>query len=181
MERALPVDDAPAPPEAPLSRLVVAAGRVCSVLFLAAVAISGYEVMMRYAFGRPSSWAHVTVTGLCAIGFCAGGAYAMAHGEHIRISIVVDRMRAPYRRAAEAVGLLVGLLYLCGLSWGLWGIVGESVLRFGPEGNWTPELTPGPPNWPVPATVKLVFLLASLVFALVVLERLVSLLRHRAR
>jgi len=173
------VDATAETPRTPFARLADAVGWWLAVPFLVAVAISAYEVVMRYAFNRPSSWAQVTVTALCAIGFAVGGAYAMSRGEHIAITVMADRLRPSVRRLCRIVGLLAGVIYLAGLGWGLWLQVDESVLRFGASGSWEPELTPGPPNWPLPALAKATLLVATVLFLLVVLERLVALLRRR--
>lgn len=174
------VDATAEAPRTPLARAADLVGRAASALFLAAVAASAYEVLMRYAFNRPSSWAQPTVTALCAVGFAVGGAYAMARGEHIRITVLADRMRPAGRRLAGVVGLLVGAFYLAGLAWGFWLQTSESVLRFATDGSWSPELTPGPPNWPLPSIGKAVLLASTVLFLLVVAERLVAALRRRA-
>lgn len=164
----------------PIGRLAQAIGRAAAMLFVAAAAISVYEVAMRYGLGRPSAWAHVLVTSLCAIGFALGGAYAMARGEHVRITVVLDRLRGRARMGAEVLALLVGLFYLAGLGYGLWIVAEGAIMRFGPMG-WTPERTPGPPNWPLPALFKGIFVLATALFALVAIERLVRLALGRGR
>ncbi len=167
------------PPKTGLGRLADRLGSAASWLFMLAVAISAYEVAMRYLFARPSSWAHVTVTTLCAVGFAVGGAYAMARGEHIRISVLSDRFRPGAQRACTLLGLAVGALYLAGLGWGLWLLASESVWRFGDAGDWRPELTPGPPNWPLPALAKALLLLMTLAFLALVAERALAVLRGR--
>lgn len=172
-------EDADSPPLARLGWLTVVLGNAAAWLFVLAVAISTYEVAMRYLFSRPSNWAHVSVTTLCAIGFAIGGAYAMARNEHIRISVLVDRMRGPAQRACMIFGLLVGALYLAGLSWGFWILASESILRFGAAGQWQPELTPGPPNWPLPSLGKGVLLAMTVLFLALVLERVVTVLRRK--
>ncbi|HYF56419.1 MAG TPA: TRAP transporter small permease subunit [Salinarimonas sp.] len=173
------VEATAARPASALARLADGIGRGAAWLFLVAVAISGYEVLMRYAFGSPSAWAHVTVTALCTVGFAVGGAFAMARGEHIRISVLADRAAPGAQRIMSIVGLLVGVLYLAGLAWGFWIQVEEAVWRFGSDGGWRPELTPGPPNWPLPALMKVVLLASTILFALVVLDRLAAALRRR--
>lgn len=158
-----------------ISRIV---GSLVSWLFLAAVAITAYEVTMRYVFGAPSSWSNPTVSTLCAIGFAIGGAYTMMQGQHIRISVFADARAPRVRKLLLLLGLAVGAFYLAGLGYGLWIQAEESVWRFGPDG-WRPELTPGPPNWALPALGKSVLLVATLLFLAVVLERFLALLRGR--
>lgn len=162
----------------PAAALAVGLGRAVSWLFLVAVALSVLEVVMRYVFDRPSSWSNPTVTTLCAIGFALGGAYTMAEGGHVRITLLADRAGPAGRRVLAVLGLGVGLFYLGGLGFGLWLQAEESVLRF-PAG-WQPELTPGPPNWPLPALGKAVLLGAAVLFLLVAAERLAAALRGRA-
>ncbi|GGK20509.1 TRAP transporter small permease subunit [Salinarimonas ramus] len=166
--------------DTPFARLALALGRMAAALFVIAAAISVYEVAMRYVFGMPSTWAHVTVTTMCAVGFALGGAYAMARGEHVRITVLFDRLPRRGRGVAETLALAIGLFYLGGLAWGLWGAAERSIWRFSADGAWRPETTPGPPNWPLPALFKAVFVFATVLFALVVVERLVRVLRGKA-
>ena len=148
--------------EGPFAALARRIGEGLSWLFLIAVVLSAYEVTMRYVFGAPSSWSNPTVTTLCAIGFALGGAYTMARDGHVRITVLADRLGPRWQRPLRIFGL------------------GESVLRFGPDG-WRPELTPGPPNWPLPSLGKAVLLLSAILFLAVVIERLVALLRAGRR
>ena len=41
-----------------VTRVVQAAGNMASYLFLLIVAISAFEVLMRYAFAQPTVWVH---------------------------------------------------------------------------------------------------------------------------
>jgi TRAP-type mannitol/chloroaromatic compound transport system permease small subunit len=156
----------------PASRASLRIGGAASWLFLIAIAISAYEVVMRYVFNLPSTWIHATTTTLCAVGFAVGGAWCMARREHIRISFVPDKLRPGPRLAIEILSLLLGLFYLAGLGYAVtldaWG----SAWRFDFQGRWTPELTPGPPNWPLPTIIKIALALGTILFALVVLAQL---------
>ena len=84
-----------------------------------------------------------------------------------RQDIPVPRIRIRTSQAASA-----------GIAWGVWSQVDESVLRYGPEGEWRPELTPGPPHWPLPSVLKSVFLAATLLFLLVIAERIFAAVRQ---
>lgn len=161
-----------------LDRLVKSSGNAFAWLFVIAMLISAYEVVMRYAFNAPSTWAHELSTALCAVGFCLGGAFCMARREHIRITIVSDKVAGRGRLWIERLSTLVGTIYLVGLGWGAWLQARESILRF--EGaRWQPELTPGPPGWPLPALVKGALLVGALLFLVVVLRDLAVHLRGR--
>ena len=79
-------------------RIALSIGYASSWLFLIAVGISMFEVVMRYAFNEPSSWAHETTTTLCVIAFSFGGAYCMARNEHIRITSFSDKLNVRTQR-----------------------------------------------------------------------------------
>ena len=160
----------------PFHRIALSLGYASSWLFVIAVGISAFEVVMRYAFNRPSSWAHETTTTLCVIAFSFGGAYCMARNEHIRITSFSEKLSVRTQRLFELVSFLVGLVYLCGLGWGLWLQAKQSIWRFGATG-WTPELVPGPPHWPLPAITKAALLISALLFLAVVVERLFAICR----
>ena len=160
----------PVPPGWP-ERLALSTGRACAWLFVAAAAITVYEVIARYAFGAPTTWAHVTTTALCAIGFCAGGGYSMARDEHIRVTSLSDRLPASARRFAGGLGLACGAVYLAGLGYAAVLQAREAVWRF--EGTrWVPEAVPGPPHWPLPALTRAALAAGVVLFLLIVLRRM---------
>ncbi|QYU67718.1 TRAP transporter small permease [Leptolyngbya sp. 15MV] len=118
-----------------MERLSLGIGRIAAWVFLAAMAVTVYEVTARYLFGAPTRWAHETTTTLCAIGFALGGAYAFARDEHIRITALADRFRPMVRRALEVLGLLLGAIYLAGLGYAAWNQAAESIWRFDATGR----------------------------------------------
>jgi TRAP-type C4-dicarboxylate transport system permease small subunit len=161
-----------------VDRVALAVGRVAAWLFLLAVGVTVYEVTARYLFQAPTSWAHETTTTLCAIGFALGGAYAFARDEHIRITFLVDRARPALRRALQVMALLLGVIYLAGLGYAATGQAVESAWRFDAAG-WAPELTPGPPNWPLPTFVRVALAAGTVLFLACVVQRLLLLLARR--
>lgn len=151
-------------------------GDAAAWLFFFAFAITVYEVAQRYLFAAPTDWVHVTSTALCAVGFALGGSYAMARGEHMRVTVLIDRASPRVRVAAEWLALTCGAFYLAGLLWGLVREAQQAVWRF--EGaQWIPESTPGPPNWPLPALVKSALVIGAVLFLIVLLRRVRSLVR----
>jgi TRAP-type mannitol/chloroaromatic compound transport system permease small subunit len=173
-----PALGADAPPPTLMDRLALAVGGVAAWLFILAILISVYEVVMRYAFGSPSSWTLPTTTTLCLAGFALGGAYCMARREHIRISFVPDKLGPRGRWAGELLALCVGVFYLVGLVHAVWLDAKTSVLKFDFSGAWSPELTPGPPHWPLPTIGKLALLAGAALFLAVVAAHLI---RHLGR
>jgi TRAP-type C4-dicarboxylate transport system permease small subunit len=94
-------------------------GNATAWLFAATFAIGVYEVVVRYAFNAPTNWVHVTSTALCVVAFAIAGGTAMAQDQHLRVTVLADRLRGPWQRAAQALALACGALYLSGLAWGL--------------------------------------------------------------
>jgi TRAP-type C4-dicarboxylate transport system permease small subunit len=161
-----------------MERLALAIGRAAAWLFVMAAAITVFEVGSRYLFGAPTTWAHATTTALCAAGFALGGAYAFARNEHIRITVVIDRVPPWLRHGLEILALLIGAIYLAGLLHASWNQAVEAAWRF-EAGAWAPELTPGPPNWPLPTFIRVSLAAGTALFLGLVVLRLFSLLRRR--
>lgn len=159
-----------------LGRALLRVSHALAWTFFIVFAISALEVGLRYGLDRPTSWVHVTSTALALLAFAVGGALAMVQGQHLRVSVLIDRAASGPQRAAAWLGLACGAVYLLGLGWGLGVEAWESVWRFD-GGRWTPELTPGPPNWPLPALAKVALALGALLFLLAIADRAVRLAR----
>ena len=164
-----------------IERAADAAGFGAAVLFVIAIILQVYEVAMRYLFGAPSTWGLATTTTLCQIGFALGGAYCMARREHIRITFIVDRLAGRRRWLAELLALTVGAFYLAGLTYAAYLDARQSIWRFDFAGAWSPELTPGPPNWPLPSIGKAALVLGAALFLMVVLSQIARHLRRGVR
>ncbi len=154
-------------------RVAVAAGRGFAWLFAVAIVLSAYEVVMRYVFHAPSNWVHATTTTLCQIGFAMGGAWCMVKGEHIRITFVPDQLSPAKRWWVELVALVTGAFYLGGLLYAVWLDAKAAIWKFGFSGEWAPEQTPGPPNWPLPSIGKAALVVGTALFLAVVVQHLI--------
>jgi TRAP-type mannitol/chloroaromatic compound transport system permease small subunit len=146
-------------------------GLALSWLFLLATAITCYEVVMRYVFQAPTTWAHAVTTFICAAAFMVAGAYSEQRHEHIRITAIYDRLRVPERRLCDLLAYACGIVFLGGLGYGaLWEAV-DSLLRFD-EGRWRPETLGGAFAFPLPAFLRGILFLSVLLFLLQVLVHL---------
>ena len=142
-------------------------GRAVSYTFLAVAGAIAWEVAARYLFGAPTIWAHELTAALTAIAFLFGGAYAMARGEHIRITSLYDHFPERLKRAADVFASLVTLFYVGTLSWAAWHLT---------ERAWTRMETSGSAwNQPTPVAVKTALLIAS---ALILVQALLNLARQ---
>lgn len=171
--------DAPKPPATAADRAASAVGHAAAWLFLLAICVTLWEVLARYALDAPTTWAHALATLLCGVSFALGGAFAFARDEHVRIDAVYGRLPPGARRFVEGLGFALGAFYLGGLGLGLWDQAVEAIWRFDWQGAWTPELTPGPPNWPLPAILRAAMVAGTALFLLGVLARWRALARGR--
>lgn len=112
---------------------------------LAAITIAySYEVVARYGFNAPTTWASDYVSYfLCASVFLALP-YVTRHGEHIAITYVVDHARAAGFRTALLRFINLCALGVCALA--TWMSIGEN-LRQMATGTMTLGANPIPQWW----------------------------------
>ena len=100
-----------------IDRLSIRIGNAFSYVFLVAVALTCFEVIMDYVFRSPTIWVHDSTIMLSSIGFLFGGAYALQQNAHIRITSLYERFSPGAQRICDIVGLLLALFYLAVLAW----------------------------------------------------------------
>ena len=160
-----------------LDRLVARGGRALSLLFLVSAAIIVYEVLARYLFGSPTSWAHETTIFICAICFAFGGCQCLARDKHIRIVVFYQKADPAAKRILDILISIIVLALCCLLSYAAWTMVQSSF--FDPKGNFRME-TSGT-NWdPVfPALIKLALFLALLLMTIQTICQLIYHIRRK--
>ena len=157
----------------PLSRLdiwIVKLGNVVGWLYFAAVLISVYEVIMRYGFNRPTTWAHETTLMLVGIGMLWGGTYCMAEDRHIRVTVVRDAMGRTTRRIVDVIVGLLNLLFCAGLAWA--GYIMVSKALFDPTGVFRVQRSGSAFNSAAPAVVKTVLFIVVVLMTLQAIQQL---------
>jgi TRAP-type C4-dicarboxylate transport system permease small subunit len=141
--------------EGPFARLVLAAGNGASWLYLVVVAITAYEVAMRYLLNAPTLWVHEVSVALAATCFVIGGPYVLQSRNHIAITFVYDHMPPAARNWARAAGSLLTLLFCGFLSWATIVQAGLALRVM--------EKTGTALNWPIPVYLKTLFAACALV------------------
>jgi TRAP-type C4-dicarboxylate transport system permease small subunit len=140
--------------------------RLC-YLYLAAVAITAWEVVLRYVFNAPTSWGFELTILLCAICYLLSGGFVTLQGRHVAITALYDLMPRPVRWWLDLVGMLTGILAMGLLAWAAWAPALKAVRLVERTGSaW---------NSPSPAIIKPLIALGAL---LIVLQLLVQLVRH---
>ena len=139
-----------------IDRFTERTGAWVSWLMVPLVAAVGYEVVARYAFGAPTTWAYETIYMLYAALFMLGAAYALRTGAHIRTDFFWEKW--PVRTSAAIDTLAYALFFFPGML---------LFLAAGAEAAWSSylldersaETTWFPPLWPLKAVVPLCALL----------------------
>jgi len=160
-----------------LNRLALALGRATSWCFAAIVLIMVYEVVARYAFNAPTTWAHETSILLASFGFVFGGAFCMAEGTHMRITLLVEK-RPALARFSDALSIVAGVIYLSGLTFAAWRMTERAVWRFSLDGAWDPERSGSTLNSPLPTYLKALLFLGCALFLLIVVQRAIAWFRE---
>jgi TRAP-type C4-dicarboxylate transport system permease small subunit len=142
--------------------------RLC-YLYLAAVVITAYEVVMRYLFDAPTIWAFELTILLCAICYLLSGGFVTAQRKHIAITSVYDLMPARIRWLLDLLALLTGILSMGLLVWAAWrpAVLAVTIV----------ERTGSAWNSPSPAIIKPLIAIGA---GLIVLQLLVQVYRHVA-
>lgn len=142
-------------------------GKQVGWFYLGAVVVTFYEVLARYVFNAPTTWAFEVTIFLCASGYMLSGANVTAEDKHIAITSVVEVAGPGMRWWMRLVSLIVGLFGMAGLIYGSW----TSGIRA--LGIW--ERTGSAYNSPTPALIKPIITIAGI---LVLLQLAVQLVRH---
>ncbi|UYG09216.1 TRAP transporter small permease subunit [Halomonas sp. M4R1S46] len=167
-----------APGRGVFDRGVIQAARGAAWLVFIAMAISVYEVIMRYAFGSPTSWVHESVVMLVAVGFSLGGPAALANDRHIRVKVLYDAVGPRARLWLDRFNDLVTFLFCLGMSYAAYTMFWSA--SHNPLGEWQLERSGTAWNPPIPALVKGVILLALAIMCVQALLHLIRSLRRRA-
>ena len=140
--------------------------RLC-YLYLVAVVITAYEVVMRYLFNAPTTWAFELTILLCAICYLLSGGFVTAQRKHIAITSLYDLVPARIRWWLDVLAMLTGILAMGLLAWSAWRPAVQAVRIVERTGSaW---------DSPSPAIIKPLIALGAL---LIVLQLLVQLVRH---
>lgn len=157
----------------PIGRFATVVNLRLSWLYAVAVVLTAYEVVMRYGLNAPTIWVHDSVIALCAIGFVLGGAYALAHDQHIRITSVFDNLPVRVRKVVAAFNALCTLAFLVAVGYAAILQAQRSVELGETSGRaW---------DVPIPALLKTVLAVGIVLMAVLAVDRLVRAVRALSR
>lgn len=151
-----------------IDRISRSVGNGLSILFMAAVVLTTYEVVMRYAFNAPTIWVHDVVTVLSATAFVFGGALASQQRNHIQMASYADKLPLKWRSYVDQFCHLLTAAYLVMFIYGALVLAVPSVKLMETSGR----------AWDVPIPAYLKTMLA--VGAILMLAQTLSHLWRRA-
>jgi len=94
-----------------VDRVVLRLSHLSMLLIILAVAITFYEVVMRYLFSSPTIWVYGKTVWLGAIIYLVSGAYAMQRRSHIRITAFYNVVPAWLRVIFDYLALFVIVVF----------------------------------------------------------------------
>ncbi|PIE44995.1 MAG: C4-dicarboxylate ABC transporter permease [Gammaproteobacteria bacterium] len=112
--------------QTPLDKVIEWIGEKLSVIFLFIVAITFYEVFVRYLFDSPTIWVHELAIFLGGSLFVLGGAYALANDKHVRVVLFYDNVKPKTRIYLNIFHHIMGLVFSAMMVWASWRMAKES-------------------------------------------------------
>jgi len=161
----------------PLDRAIARAANGVAWLVFIAMAISVFEVIMRYVFHSPTSWVHESTVMLIAALFALGGPVALARDKHIRVRVIYDAVSPKVRRWLDVFNNTIILVFCIGMTYAAWQLFFRAT--HDPSGVISLERSGTSWNPPFPAMTKGFILLAVGLMAVQALLHLILSLRGR--
>lgn len=149
-----------------ISRTSVFLGRGCGIFYLTAIALSIYEVFMRYVLGTPTAWTNEVIMALVATAWmlCIG-AVTQQH-RHITVTameLVVGE--TAWRRMAK-LAVALSMLAAAGLLYASWKPMVSIVA--------SPQTSGSAFDSPAPTYIKTLLVIACALYFLQLLANLVA-------
>ncbi|WP_417552303.1 TRAP transporter small permease subunit [Marinomonas fungiae] len=170
-------EDAAEQPRNLLDKAIVRIGNALSLLFLFTVAISFYEVVMRYVFNSPTIWVHESASFIGGCLFVFGGIYALATNKHVRVVLIYDAVSERTRQYLNVFHHIMGLIFSGLLAYAAYQMTLSAVLT--PFGDIYFETSGSAWNPAFPAYVKITIFVTMCVmfvqFALHLIQEVLNL------
>ena len=100
-----------------ISRITDSIGKPASFLVFIMMLITSTEVIGRYVFNHPTTWAWPLNRQIFGVFILVAGAYAMSKREHIRIEILYDHFPPKVKVVARAIALASFVIFMGVLVW----------------------------------------------------------------
>jgi TRAP-type C4-dicarboxylate transport system permease small subunit len=141
-----------------VGKLSVFLGKACGAFYIAAIALSFYEVFMRYALGAPTSWTSETIMALVATAwlFCVGA--VTQQRRHITVTTMELLVGDAVWNRMKKIAIFISMVGVAGLIVMLWGPM-VKILN-------APQTTGSAFDPPTPTYIKTAFVVAACLYFL---------------
>ncbi len=109
-----------------ITRVIKIVGDVCSLLILLLMAVVAYEVIARYVFNSPTSWAWLVNKQIFGVYVIVAGSYALVHNSHIRIEMLYQHFPPAIKKVIQWLTLVAASCFLGALLWKSWVMGSEA-------------------------------------------------------
>lgn len=125
------------------------------------------EVVLRYLFHSPTTWSQEVAIYIFTWTMFAGAAYTLSVGKHIHIDILLSRLPHKPRQLIEAFTGLLGFVFCAYVTYQSWNFVALALKM-----KKLSATTLRVPVWTIEASVLVGFLLLSIQYLFIVLDRM---------
>jgi TRAP-type mannitol/chloroaromatic compound transport system permease small subunit len=159
-----------------IDRISIRTGDWVALLVLPAIAITIYEVFLRYVLNWPTLWVHPLTTALTATTYVMAGSYVLQRGDFIRVTFLYDKMEPRPRLFARVISDVMTVFWGVVIVYGSAKEAYESVFKF-VGGKWRPETTGDAWDVPIPAVMRTIIFIS---FSLFLVQSVLELVRSVA-
>ncbi len=103
-----------------MDRFSVFIGHCCAILLFVCIALSAFEVFMRYVMNMPTQWTFETVMALCATSWAMTSGYVTERRRHIAITVLEVALPRRVWLRMELLAMVVSVGALTMLIIGSW-------------------------------------------------------------
>lgn len=102
-------------------------GTVLAAVVVVMLGIMIYEVVARYVFDSPTTWAWRVNTLLFTGSLVLGGGYVYLHDGHVKIDLLIERLSPAKRRLLHLITVPVFFIFMAIVIWQGWRMASSSV------------------------------------------------------
>ncbi len=100
-----------------IEALIDGLGKWVSLLIVLIMAITTWEVISRYLFNRPTTWAWLVNRQLFGLFILMAGAYTLVHRSHIRIEMIYERYPDRVKTIVQYLSFAALVVFVGALVW----------------------------------------------------------------
>jgi len=125
-----------------VDRAIAAISKALSYGFGLSILVTVYDVVADVVFHSPTVWVYDVVTTAIAVAFLIGGSYALMRREHIRITVIHDRLSRRARLICDLVTSVLAMAYFGAFAWFAYNMASLSVEDWEVSGSAWAQPTP---------------------------------------